>query len=106
MNCVQRLLAVAVLLVSGSVADASPLPLYSLIGDLAFNQSPPSRIFPNTFGSFSLTAAERGSLSLIAANIGPNLLSSVFGRSSGLLNYSLEIVGPPGVVLRFPSHAR
>lgn len=109
MSCWRRLLAVAVLLVGCSVADASPLSPYSLIGDLAFNQSPPDRIFPNSFGSFFLTDGALGSLSLIAAgepvpslrataNIGPDLLPSVFGRSSGLLTYALEIVGPPGVV--------
>ena len=109
MSSLRTLLAVAVLLVSCTVAEAAPLPPYSLIGDLGFNQSPPSRIFPNTFGSFSLAAEELGSLLLMAggdplpslgatANIGPNLLPSVFGRSSGLLDYGLQIVGPPGVV--------
>ena len=105
----RKLLVVAILLVSCSFAEATPLSPYSLIGDLAFNQSTPSRFFPNTFGSFSLSAEELGSLSLVAggepspslratADIGPNLLASVFGRSSGLLNYALEIVGPAGEV--------
>jgi hypothetical protein len=109
MRCLHRLLAVAVVLAGCSVAEATPLSPYSLIGDLAFNQSPPNRIFPNAFGSFFLTDAALGSLSLIAAgepvpslrataNIGPDLLPSVFGRSSGLLNYAVEIVGPAGVV--------
>jgi hypothetical protein len=105
----RRVLIVTILLPSWSGAEASPLPPYSVIGDLAFNQSPPNRLFPNDFGSFSLVDGRFGSVSLVAAGqpspslradaiIGPNLLPSIFGRGDALLNYALEIVGPPGVV--------
>src|SRR5256885_10331815 len=110
MRFLRRLLKIAAILVMGcSAAGANPLPPYSVIGDLAFNQSPPGRLFPNDFGSFSLVDGAFGSLSLVAAGqpspslradalIGPNPVPSIFGRADALLNYALEIVGPSGAV--------
>ena len=110
MRFLDRLLTIAAILLMGcSAAEASPLPPYSVIGDLAFNQSPPARLFPNDFGSFSLVDGPFGALSLVAAGqpspslradalIGPNTVPSIFGRADGLLNYALEIVGPSGAV--------
>jgi hypothetical protein len=78
-----------------------------LAGDIFFNLGP--RLFPNDFGTISLADARFGSVSLHAsgtpspsliadANIGPNLLPSISGRASWLLDYALEIIGPAGSV--------
>lgn len=107
MSRLQVLLAVFVLGVSASAAEATPLPPYSVVGDLLFNTSPPDRIFPNDFGSFSLNGS--GAVSLVAAGVpSPSLLAeatvesdlvpSVFGRADALLTYAMEIVGPSAVV--------
>jgi hypothetical protein len=88
-------------------AAADVLPAYQLAGDIFFNLGP--RLFPNDFGTTSLVDGRFGSVSLTAsgtpspslvadANIGPNLIPSISGRGSWLLEYALEIVGPPGTV--------
>jgi hypothetical protein len=88
-------------------AAADVLPSYHLDGDIFFNLGP--RLFPNDFGTISLVEARFGSVSLSAsgvpspsliadADIGPNLLPSISGRASWLLDYALEIEGPPGAV--------
>jgi hypothetical protein len=108
MSRLQVVLAVFVLGVNVSAAEASPLPPYSVVGDLLFNTSPPDRIFPNDFGSFSLNGGS-GSVSLGAAGVpSPSLLAeatvesdlvpSIFGRADALLTYAMEIVGPSGLV--------
>jgi hypothetical protein len=107
MACRGKLFIATILLLSSAAAatEAAPLPLYSVIGDVAFNRTPPDRLFPHDFGTFSLVAAEFGSVSLVAAgvplpslradaDIGPNLQPSIFGRADGLLSYAMEIVGP------------
>ena len=99
------LTAVSVLAAFPAAADV--LPPYHLIGDISFNLGP--RLFPNDFGTISLVDARFGSVSLSAsgtpsplliadANIGPNLLPSISGRASWLLDYALEITGPAGNV--------
>jgi hypothetical protein len=102
-------LAAGFLVLSFSVAGASSLPLYSMAGDLAFNLSPPERLFPNVFGTYSLADERYGLVTLDAAGvpfpsllagaiIGPNELPSIYGRGSGLLTYAVEVVGPSGTV--------
>ena len=110
MKFLRRLLKIAaILLVGCSAAEASPLPPYSVIGDVLFNQNPPGHLFPNDFGTFSLVDGAFGAVSLVAAGqpspslraealIGPNTVPSIFGRADALLNYACEIVGPSGAV--------
>ena len=97
----------AVILFAAFPAAADELPRYHLAGDIFFNLG--SRLFPNDFGTTSLVDARFGSVSLSAsgtpspllkadANIGPNLLPSISGRASWLLDYALEIIGPAGNV--------
>ena len=101
--------ATAILLLSLPTADASSLPAYHFAGDVLFNLSPPDRLSPNDFGSFSLTDGRFGSVSLSAfgmsspsivasADIGTGVIPIIFGRGAGILTYSFEIVGPSGVV--------
>ena len=96
-----------VILFAALPAAADVLPTYHLAGDIFFNLGP--RLFPNDFGTISLVEAAFGSVSLTAsgtpsplliadANIGPNLLPSISGRASWLLDYALEIIGPSGNV--------
>jgi hypothetical protein len=91
------------------VAQASDLPPYQAFGDLLFNFSPPDRISPNDFGSFTLADPRFGVISVSGfgtplpaltadSNIGPNTSLSIFGRGNMSLFYSFEILGPAGVV--------
>jgi hypothetical protein len=97
----------AIILFVAFPAAADVLPPYHLAGDIFFNLGP--RLFPNDFGTVSLVQPGFGSVSLRAfgtpspsliadATIGPNLLPGISGRASWLLDYALEIVGPPGAV--------
>ena len=105
----RRFVSATILLLSCSAVHASTLPLYSVVGDVSFNLSPPNRLSPHDFGTFSLSDTRFGSVSLVAAGmpapamtaearIGPNDLPSIFGRADGLLTYALEIIGPSGPV--------
>ena len=109
MSFLKSVLSIALLQFSFHVAEAAPLPAYSVIGDLLFNLSPPNRLFPNDFGSFALTDPRFGSVSVnsvgtpapfvtVSANIGPNTIPSIFGRGSEIVEYALEIIGPTGFV--------
>jgi PEP-CTERM motif len=109
MYCPKRCLACVALLLSVPVAQASVLPRYQAFGDLAFNFSPPQRLFPSDFGSFTLADPRFGVVSVTASgtpvpsltadsSIGPNVSPSIFGRGNMSLFYSLEILGPAGAV--------
>jgi hypothetical protein len=102
-------LAIAVLLLSLPAVEASSVPAYHFTGDVFFNLSPPDRLSPNDFGTFSLIDGRFGSVSLSAfgtpppsivtnADIGTGLIASIFGRGDGILTYSFEIIGPSGAV--------
>ena len=89
------------------LATASPLDPPQLIAELGFNLG--AHQSTNVFGPLALVDANFGSLSLSStaipsplliadAIIGPNLTASVFGRADMLLNYGVEVVGPPGAV--------
>ena len=109
MSFLKSVLSIVLLQFSFHVAEAAPLPAYSVIGDLLFNLSPPNRLFPNDFGSFALTDPRFGSVSVnsvgtpapfvaVSANIGPNTIPSIFGRGSEIVEYALEIIGPTSFV--------
>ena len=105
MSVMRTIASMTILLLSSAAAQASPIPPYSLVGDLLFNQRPLERLSPNDFGSFtladvaSLAAAAVPSPSLTAdAHVGPNQLPSFFARADALLTYAMEIVGPAGDV--------
>lgn len=109
MSCSKRYAVCAALLLSLPAAQASELPAYQAFGDLLFNFSPPDRLSPNNFGSFTLADPRFGVVSVTAAgtpapaltadaSIGPNLSPGIFGRGDMSLIYSLEILGPAGVV--------
>ena len=109
MSFLKSVLSIALLQFSFHVAEAAPLPAYSVFGDLLFNLSAPNRLFPNDFGSFALTDPRFGSVSVnsvgtpapfvaVSANIGPNAIPSIFGRASEIVEYALEIIGPTGLV--------
>lgn len=101
-----RRLAAAMMFVAFPAAAGVLAPSH-LVGDIFFNLGP--RQFPNDFGTISLEDARFGKVSLTAAaipspsliadaTIGPNLLPSISGRASWLLDYALEIAGPAGSV--------
>ena len=109
MSFLKSVLSIALLQFSFHVAEAAPLPAYSVIGDLFFNFSPPNRLSPNDFGSFALSDPRFGSVSLNSvgtpapsvaarADIGPNTIPSIFGRASEIVEYALQIIGPTGLV--------
>ena len=104
------LAASAGLTLGPGIAVASPPPAALVSGDLFFNFSPPARLQPTDFGTFSLSDPRFGSLSIASiaspfpsasanAVIGINpLFASIFGRSVDVLVYSFELVGPAGMV--------
>jgi hypothetical protein len=105
----KSVLATAVLLLSLPAVEASSVPAYHFTGDVFFNFSPPDRLSPNDFGSFSLLDGSFGSVSLSAfgtpspsivanADIGTGLIPIIFGRGDGILTYSFEIIGHSGAV--------
>jgi hypothetical protein len=105
----RSMLTLAVLLLRSLTVEASPLPAYSVIGDLLFNLQPPDRVSPNDFGAFSLADPRFGAVSVTAAgtpspfvtasaDIGPNSMPSIFGRGAAILIYALEILGPAGPI--------
>ena len=109
-SCVLTLvtLACAVSVSIAPAAKATPLPDPSVTATVLFNLG--SRkdtallgsigLADPAFGSVDFTSSGTPSPSLVAsAQIGPNAtLPSLFGRGSGILSYSLQIVGPAGAV--------
>lgn len=99
----------AVVLLSVSAVQATPLDPPQLSVDVLFNLNPPGRISTNQFGTTSLADPGLGAVSFTAsgtpspslradAAIGPSMTPSIFGRASGFLNYGIEIVGPAGLL--------
>jgi len=101
-----RLLVIAALFLS-PFAAADTLDPPQLIAEMGFNLG--AHQSTNVFGPLALVDANFGSLSLSSAAIpsplliadaiiGPNAIASIFGRADILLNYGVEVVGPPGTV--------
>jgi hypothetical protein len=78
-----------------------------VVADVVFTTGPLGQISTSRFGTTSLADPAFGTLTFTASHapslaaaaaVGPGLASSVFGRASGILEYGVALVGPPGTV--------
>lgn len=99
-----ELIALTLLTVGGSSASAATLAPAGVAGQVFFNLSPPAGLNISTFGPFPLTGPG-GFLQLVTggepspfgsaeAHVAPGF----FGRASGQVVYSMEVLGPAGDV--------
>jgi hypothetical protein len=104
-------ISVAAALLLGVSAPLAALPSRTVIGGVFFNLSPPAppAINLTDFGSAALSDPSFGALSLTAAGtpapvitavaeLGPSSIGVIFGRSTAVVTYALEILGPAGTV--------
>src|SRR4051812_1109615 len=94
----------AALLLSVLPAKADTLAAPVVSGTEFFNLTPPEALNFNTFGTFPLTDPG-GELTFTASALPSPLLSAqalisanFTGRSSGILTYEMEVLGPAGNV--------
>jgi hypothetical protein len=111
MVAIARFSVAAALLLGLSATSIAALPSRNVNGGVFFNLSPPAPPAQNLtdFRSLALSDPSFGVLSLsvsgtpapvitAAAELGPSSIGVIFGRSTAIVTYALEILGPAGAV--------